>query len=60
MPLEDYAETLRLLTEAVSTLQQDLDALPPTAGALHDNFNRASDTVLVLRGQVEQYALSHP
>ena len=60
MPLEDYAETLRLLTEAVSTLQQAMDALPPAAGALHDNFHRASDTVLVLRGQVEQYALSHP
>ena len=60
MPLEDYAETLRLLTEAVSTLQQAMDALPPAAGVLHDNFNRASDTVLVLRGQVEQYALSHP
>jgi hypothetical protein len=31
MPLEDYAETLRLLTEAVSTLQQAMDALPPAA-----------------------------
>jgi hypothetical protein len=37
-----------------------LDALPPAAGALHNNFNSARDTVLVLRGQVEQYALSHP
>jgi hypothetical protein len=60
MPLEDYAETLRLLLEAVSTLEHALDALPPAAGALHNNFNSARDTVLVLRGQVEQYALSHP
>jgi hypothetical protein len=60
MTLEDYAETLRLLLEAVSTLHQAMDALPPAAGALYDNFNRARDAVLVLRAQVEQYALSHP
>jgi hypothetical protein len=60
MPLEDYAETLRLLLETVSTLQHAMDALPPAAGPLHDNFNRARDTILMLRGQVEQYALSHP
>ena len=47
MPLEDYAETLRLLLEAVSTLEHALDALPPAAGALHNNFNSARDTVLV-------------
>jgi hypothetical protein len=60
MPLDDYAETLRLLLETVSTLEQALDALPPAAAPLYDNFNRARDLILVLRGQVEQYALSHP
>ena len=60
MPLEDYAEPLQLLLEAVSILEHALDALPPAAAPLHDNFNRARDTILVLRGQVEQYALSHP
>jgi hypothetical protein len=60
MPLEDYAETLRLLLAAVSTLHQAMDTLPPAAGVLHDNFTRARDTLLMLHGQVEQYALSHP
>ena len=60
MPLEDYAETLRLLLETVSTLEQALDALPPAAVPLRNNFDRARDLLLVLRGQVKQYALSHP
>ena len=37
MPLEDYAETLRLLMEAVSTLHQAMDTLPPAAGVLRHN-----------------------
>jgi hypothetical protein len=60
MPLEDYAETLRWLLETVSTLEQALDALPPAAAPLHNNFDRARDLLLVLRRQVKQYALSHP
>ena len=60
MPREDYAETFRLLLETVSSLEQALDALPPAAAPLHNNFHRARDLILVLRGQVEQYVLSHP
>jgi hypothetical protein len=60
MPLEDYAETLRWLLETVSTLEQALDALPPAAAPLRNNFDRARDLLLVLRRQVKQYALSHP
>jgi hypothetical protein len=60
MPLEDYAETLQLLLETISTLEHAMDALPPAAAPLLNNFDRARDLLQVLRGQVEQYALSHP
>jgi hypothetical protein len=60
MPQESYAATLRLLMDAMTTVHHAMDALPEEGGALHDNFHRASDLLLVLHGQVAQYATAHP